>query len=90
MGIKIKINSDGIWGDTEMGGINECASEDKLEQMVADAVAAEYGDVEVSVEQVGRTIVTGVEDDEKELILDIVSETWQTWEWVVEEEHGQA
>ena len=88
MTIVIKINSDGVWGDTEMGGINERASEKKLEQMVADAVAAEYGDVEVSIEQVGRTIVAGIDDNEKEPILEIVSETWQTWEWVVEAEES--
>jgi len=90
MAIVIKINSDGIWGDTEMDGIDERASEAKLEQMVADKVAEDYGDVEVSIEQVGRTSVHDEDEEltdrEKEEIKEVVSEVWQTWEWVVESE----
>lgn len=88
--IEITLNSDGTWGDTDMSDINERASEAKLEQMVADAVAADYPgfDVEVSSAQVGRTEID-IDDDEYtdkdvENIRDIIGAVWETWDWVVE------
>ncbi len=85
MGIVIKIDSDSIWGDTDLSGIDTRASERKLEQMVADAVAAEYGNVEVSIESVGNTKISGVDDDDdKDFIREIESSVWQTWQWVVD------
>lgn len=89
MSIKIKINNDGIWGDTDMDGVDASASEDNFAQMVADRVAAEYGsDVEVSIEQVYTTTVSGLDEyrdlDTIEEIKDLVSEVWQTWDWVVD------
>jgi len=91
MTIVIKINSDGIWGDSVMDGIDVSASESKLERMVADKVSEAYGDVEVSIENVGRTSVDTdsideeLTDTEKEEIKDIISEVWETWDWVVQE-----
>lgn len=86
MSIKIKINSDGIWGDSDMTGVDAQASENKLEEMVAKAVVAEFGGtVEVGIEQSGMTRVCGLDNDtDQEYVREIVSEVWQTWEWVVD------
>lgn len=84
--ITITINRDGIWGDTDLDSINVDASEAKLAQMVANAVAEEYGvDVEANVSDVMDTKVSGVDDDDdRENIRNIESGVWQTWAWVVD------
>lgn len=87
--ITITINEDGIWGDTELDGIDTIASESKLEQMVADAVAKEYGyTTEVSIENIHNTKVGGLDEyedaDEIEGIGQTISDVWETWQWVVD------
>ena len=90
--IAITLNSDGTWGDTDLSNINERASESKLEQMIADAVAKDYAgfNVEVSSAQVMNTkieIYDGTNeptDNDVEDILEIVGDVWGTWDWVVE------
>lgn len=90
--IEITLNNDSNWGDTDMTGIDESASESMLEQMVADEVKSEYPDfdVEVSSAQLMRTeieIYDGTDDptsDDEENIREIVSRVWSGWEWVVE------
>ena len=84
--ITIAINEDGIWGDTELDGIDTIASEANLEQMVADKVAKEYGyDVEVSIENRHNTKISGLDDDEEiESINETITNVWETWNWVVD------
>ena len=84
--VTITINRDGIWGDTDLDSIDVGASEVKLAQMVANEVSEKFGsDVEVNIDDVMDTKVSGVDDDDdKEYIRDIESDVWQTWEWVVD------
>lgn len=90
--ITITLNDDGTWGDTDLSGIDTVASEANLEQMIADAVAADYPgfDVEVSSAQVGRTKIVFYDgtneptDDEEEDIRETIGGIWETWDWVVE------
>jgi hypothetical protein len=91
--IEITLNSDGTWGDTDMDGIDAKASEAKLEQMIADAVVAEYEgyEVEVSSAQLMNTkveIYDGTNeptDDDVENIRETVGYVWSSWDWVIEE-----
>ena len=89
--ITITLNSDGTWGSSDMSDINERASEANLEQLIADAVAADYPgfDVEVSSAQVGRTEIVFYDgtneptDNEEEDIRETIGGIWETWDWVV-------
>lgn len=90
MSIKIKVNEDGMWGDTDLSGIDVSASYAKFEQQVADAVADGYGyDTEVSVENVYNTKISGLDEyedaDEIESIRNTIESVWSDFEWVVDE-----
>lgn len=90
--ITITLNSDGTWGDTDLSNIDTRASESKLEQMVADAIASEYPgfEVEVDSDQLMNTKILFYDgtnepkDDEEESIRETIGKIWGTWDWVVE------
>lgn len=84
--IKIKINEDGIWGNTSTDDIDIIASEEELAQRVAAAIAKEYGcAVEVTIENIFDTKILGLDEfTDVERINEIISDIWETWDWVVD------
>lgn len=91
--IKITIDEDGIWGDSDMTGIDAKASVAKLEQMVADKVGEFYPeyDVEVDTGSTGKTKVNIYGEDEptdedEEVINQITSDVYGEWSWVIEKD----
>jgi hypothetical protein len=85
MSIIIEISRGEIWGSRDLAEIDVRASETTLEEMVAMAIVAELGeDVEVSIEDIDATQISGAGDEDLQAeVQEIEAEVRQSGDWLV-------
>jgi hypothetical protein len=85
MSIIIEISRGEIWGSKDLAEIDVRASEIMLEEMVAMAIVAELGeDVEVSIEDIDATQISGADDEDLQAeVQEIEAEVRQSGDWLV-------
>jgi hypothetical protein len=85
MSIIIEISRGEIWGSKDLAEIDVRASETMLEEMVAMAIVAELGeDVEVSIEDIDATQISGAGDEDLQAeVQEIEAEVRQSGDWLV-------